>query len=33
MMIPDKIRTRLKERLWGLADEVGWLTLSAAEKA
>jgi hypothetical protein len=33
MMMPEDIRTKLKERLWAKADELGWSNLSDAERA
>jgi hypothetical protein len=33
MMIPEPIRDRIRDRLWGIADEIGWSALSDAERA
>jgi hypothetical protein len=33
MSVPDQIRQELKAKLWKIADQVGWLTLSATEKS
>ena len=32
MSIPDKVREKMRQRLWLLADEVCWMSLSAAQK-
>ena len=33
MNVPENIRAKIRARLWGLADEVGWLSLSSSTKA
>lgn len=33
MRLPDEVREGVKVRLWALADEVGWIHLSASDKA
>jgi hypothetical protein len=32
MSLPDDTRDRLKERMWGIADQINWLALGPAEK-
>lgn len=33
MSVPDRVREDLKERLWRLADEIAWMSLSQSDKA
>lgn len=33
MSVPEEIRTRLRSRLWEIADQVGWMNLSTTEKS
>jgi hypothetical protein len=33
MSIPDSLRLELRKRLWSIADQIGWFSLSAGEKA
>lgn len=33
MNVPDSVRDNLRRRLWGMADESGWISLSTATKA
>jgi len=33
MSIPDSLRLELRNRLWNIADQIGWFRLSAGEKA
>jgi hypothetical protein len=33
MKIPDKISLGVRDRLWGLADRIGWATLSDSQKS
>ena len=33
MSIPDTTRTALRAKLWGRADDLGWATLSPADKS
>jgi hypothetical protein len=33
MSVPNEIRIQLLDKLWNLADELGWLALSGAEKS
>ena len=33
MNLPDRIRDQLRERLWGIADQINWLALGPTEKS
>ena len=33
MSVPEHVRTELKTKLWSLADDLGWIRLSAGDKS
>jgi hypothetical protein len=33
MSVPDEVRQQLRDKLWEIADRVGWLSLSTTEKS
>lgn len=33
MSVPDSLRLEMKRKLWAIADQIGWFSLSASEKA
>jgi hypothetical protein len=33
MMLPEKIRDDIRDRLWAIADELGWSALGDGERA